>query len=75
MTRGGVSPGAAPIAMAKLEAAALGVRPQRPHEGAQDSLDVGSETDTLMLEGGRSREGHRQPTHIHEDFSHKYYRP
>lgn len=49
MTRAGVSPGAASIAMAKLDAAALRVRPQGSNEGTQDIVYVISEKDTLML--------------------------
>lgn len=63
MTRAGVLPGTAPLAMAKLEAAAVGVRLQRPDEGTQDSMYVVLEKDALMLEGGRKGEGYTQRTH------------
>lgn len=49
VTRARVSPGAASIAVAKLEAAALGVRPQGLNEGTQYILNVVSEKYALML--------------------------
>lgn len=55
-------PGAAAIAVAKSEAAELGVGPQRPDEWAQDSVYVVFEEDALMLEDGR-REDLTDGTH------------
>lgn len=69
VTGAGASPGAAPVAMAKLEAAEPSVRPQRTDEGTQDLVDVVSEEDALMLEGGRMADSH---THTQTSFSHSY---
>lgn len=66
VTRAGVLPEAAPVAAAQLEAAAAGVGPQRPDEGTQDSADVVSEKDALMLEGRRKWEVYMQMTHNDE---------
>lgn len=66
VTRAGVLPEAAPVAAAQLEAAAAGVGPQRPDEGTQDSADVVSEKDALMLEGRRKWEVYMQMTHTDE---------
>lgn len=65
VTRAGASPGAAPVAVAKLEAAAVCVRPQRPDEGTQGRVYVVSEKDALMLEGGRRGGGYTQNTHTY----------
>lgn len=63
MTRAGASPGAASLAVAKLEAAAVGVRLQRPDKRAQEVVYVVSENNALTLEGGGREEGYTQTTH------------
>lgn len=52
MTRAGASPGTASVAMAKLKATPLSVRPQRLDEGTQDRVHVVPEQDALILEKG-----------------------
>lgn len=49
----GVFPGAASVAMAKLEAAAPSVRPQRLNKGTQYVVDIVFEDEALLLEGQR----------------------
>lgn len=53
MTRAGASPGTASVAMAKLKAAPLSVRPQGLDEGTQDSVHVVPEKDALILRLGK----------------------
>lgn len=71
MTRAGASPGAASVAVAKLEAAALRVGPQRLDEGTQDGVYVVPEEDALMLESGRRGEGYTK-THINNFLTNIY---
>lgn len=76
VARAQVSPGAASIAVANLEAAALCVRPQRSNEGTQDIVDVVSEENALFLDGlGRSiwlHTGAHTDTHTDNVFSHAH---
>lgn len=65
MTRAELLPRAAPVAVAELQAAAMGVGPQRSYEGAQNGLDVVSEKDALMLGVGWEK-GRRLHTDTHK---------
>ncbi len=64
MTGVGLFSTAAAIAVAKLEAAAVGVRPQRADEGTQVGAYVVSEKDALILDTGEGRGLHTN-THTH----------
>lgn len=57
MTTVGVSPGTAAITVAELEAAAESVGPQGVYKGAQDTVDVVSEKDALLLIDKRREQG------------------
>lgn len=63
MTGVGALPGAAPVAMAQLEAAAAGVRPQGMDVGTQNSLNVVLEKVALMLGGMGDKQGYKSHTH------------
>lgn len=52
----GVLSDAASVAVATLDAAALGVRPQRPNKGTQHVVDVVFKDEALLLEGQRGEE-------------------
>lgn len=58
MTRAGASPATAPVAVTKLDAAALGNGSQRLNKGTQDILDVVFEEEALMLKCVRGEEGY-----------------
>lgn len=61
----GPLPGAAPVAMAQLAAAAAGVGPQGADVGTKNSLNVVLEKVALMLGGRGDKQSGLQITHTH----------